>query len=165
MSVIRMCTQSMARVLATAAVLAVMTLPAMAATPALQAQQQPADESAAEPPKPSAAALADLLEDETSRQRLIEDLRRVAAEGEGATDAPGTAATAPSLPERIAATSQTMASQVVGQFQHALAALQTIGSGPTVDWVAVGRDACLSAVAGARAPSVRPDQWLGNERS
>ncbi len=141
MSVIRICMQSMARAFVPAAFLAVMALPAVAATPALQAQQQSADESAAATERPSAAALADLLEDETSRQRLIDDLRRVAAEREGAADTPESVAAAPSLPERIATVSQTMASEVVGQSRQALAALQQIGSGPGVDWAAVGRDA------------------------
>lgn len=130
--------QSMARVFVLAALLAAMALPAVAATPALQAQQR-ADDSAAEPERPSAAALADLLEDEASRERLIEDLRRMAAEGEAASGE--AAAATPSLPERIAAASQAMASEVVGQFQQALAALQSIGSGPAIDWATVGRDA------------------------
>ncbi|WP_067560671.1 mechanosensitive ion channel domain-containing protein [Halofilum ochraceum] len=138
MSVIRTCLQPIARLWVPVAFLVLMALPTLGAAQVLQAQQQSTDEAAAEPEKPSAAALADLLEDETSRQRLIEDLRRVAAEHEGA---PETATTAPSLPERIAAASQAMASQVVGQFQQALAALQSIGSGPAIDWAAVGQDA------------------------
>jgi len=140
MSVIRLCAPSVIRVFASAALVAAMTLPVSAVTPALQAQQQAADESTTEPERPSAATLADLLEDEASRERLIDDLRRMAAASDRAADTPETASAATSLPERIAATSQAMASQVVGQFEQALAALKSIGTGPAVDWGAVGRD-------------------------
>lgn len=143
MSVIRTCTRAGARSLLALVLLWSLAASAVAATPALQGQQQPANEGEAtpEPEKPSAAALADLLEDEASRQRLIEDLRRMAAEGDGTADGSDTAATAASLPERIAATSQAMAGQVVEQFQQAFLALQSIGTGPGVDWSAVGQDA------------------------
>jgi small conductance mechanosensitive channel len=170
MSVIRRCMQSVARVFVPAVMIAIMALPAMAATPALQAQQSA--EAKAEEERPSAAALADLLEDEASRQRLIEDLRRVAAEREGATDPAASAAAAPSLPERIAAASQAMASDVVGQFQQALAALQAIGSGPGIDWATVAQDAWMLGllIAGtaiaflllrtlARRAFTRIDRW------
>ncbi len=141
MSVIRTCTRAVARSFLALAMLSCLAAPSVAATSALQGQQEPADEAGAEPEKPSAAALADLLEDETSRQRLIEDLRRMAAERDGTAESTDTAATAASLPERIAATSQAMAGQVVEQFQQALAALQSIGAGPGVDWSAVRQDA------------------------
>ncbi|MDZ7786989.1 MAG: mechanosensitive ion channel [Halofilum sp. (in: g-proteobacteria)] len=170
MSVIRPCLRSLGRVFVSAVLVAAMTLPVSAVTPALQAQQRAADEPATEPERPSAAALADLLEDEASRQRLIEDLRRVAAESDAAAETSESASAATSLPERIAAASQAMASKVVGQFEQALAALQSIGTGPAVDWAAVGRDGwnlglLILGTAGVflvlRAFARWPFAWIG----
>ncbi len=143
MSFIRTCTRAGGRAFLALVVLGGLVAAAGAATPALQAQQQTkaAEEAETEPAKTSAATLADLLEDEAGRQRLIEDLRRIAAEEGAAADGVDAANKGASLPERIAATSQAIAGEFVERLQRALVALQSIGSGPGVDWGVLGKDA------------------------
>lgn len=110
-------------------------LAALALPVAVFAQAQP-EEPADKTPY---ATLADILDDERARQRLVEDLRRLAAEQETDTAAAADAAPEVTLPERIAAASQAGAEQVVRQFEQAAAALASIGEGPGADWSALGR--------------------------
>lgn len=109
-------------------------------------------QDSATPPEqqPAYATLADILEDEQARERLISELRRLAGEpaeaapAQQAQPAPAAqAATEPAaeervpLPRRIAEFTQGVAEGVVGQFQRAVAALEGLDDiGPEVetDW-------------------------------
>ncbi|UEX76512.1 mechanosensitive ion channel domain-containing protein [Spiribacter halobius] len=87
------------------------------------------------------AALADLIEDPASRERLVNELRGLAAEGgESVTQAETAAPDAPaSLPRRIAELTQGIAEGAVGEFRNAAQALASLeGDGPAVDWSVVG---------------------------
>lgn len=88
----------------------------------------------------SPAVLADVLENEQARQRLIEDLRRMAAESEAASAPSGAQAGEESLPDRLAAGTRLAAEQLFREFGQAVDALAAIGSGPATDWDAVGRE-------------------------
>jgi len=104
---------------------------------AVLAQAQPPATPQDHPAAMSYSALADTLEDPQARQRLIEDLRQLAAkEKGGAAEAP---AEKPSLPERIAAGSQDLVEQVVHEFDDAVRALSALRAGPAIGWDAVGR--------------------------
>lgn len=80
----------------------------------------PLPSGAAEPP-PSAAQLADLLENEETRKALIEQLRQTA--GETAVTAPPADSTAPGLPQRLAALTRSVAERSVGETTAAMHAL------------------------------------------
>jgi small conductance mechanosensitive channel len=75
---------------------------------------------------PAYATLADLLENEQTREQLIAELRGLADGAPGAETA--AAEPAPeSLPRRIAGVTQSVAEGVVGQFERALAAVRDLG--------------------------------------
>ncbi|MDX5445325.1 MAG: mechanosensitive ion channel [Zoogloeaceae bacterium] len=77
---------------------------------------------AADPP-PSAAQLADLLENEETRKALIEQLRQSATETPAAAAATETAT--PSLPQRLAALTRSVATRSVGETTAAFRALSS----------------------------------------
>lgn len=93
------------------------------------------------------AVLADLIEDPESRERLVQELRALAAgEGAAAAGEAGATAGAPaaggagSLPRRIAELTQGIAEGAVAEFRNAGRALASLdGDGPAVDWAEVGR--------------------------
>lgn len=68
----------------------------------------------AEEARPGYGALADILEDEAARRRLIEDLRRLAA-GEGAAGPPAAAAENVSLAQRVAALTRGIAEEAAAE--------------------------------------------------
>ncbi len=106
-----------------------------------------AQETADQPEQPAYASLADILEHEQSRERLISELRRLAgSEGESPpaqapatdnADADTTTADAADqervpLARQIAEFTQSVAEGAVGQFRRAIGALQALGdTGPT----------------------------------
>ncbi len=99
--------------------------------------------------RPSYAAMADLLEDEQSRQRLIDELRRLATEPEAGEAPPAPAAEAaepaagqPSLPRRIASTTQAFAEELGERLGAATAAITALTSADAAD-----RDVDFAAVA------------------
>jgi len=112
------------------------------AVPAAVAAEASGSESAtdaAAQPAASPAALADVLEDEQARKRLIEDLRRMAAESPAATgEAAASAVDGPSLPERVAEGSRAAVEQVLRQLRDATETVSAIGSGPALDWDSIG---------------------------
>ncbi len=82
--------------------------------------------------------LADLLEDEASRERLIEELRRTAGEEIVAAEPEQTV----SFSRVLANTTQGMAQNLVGQFGDALAAIEALGSEEAViDYAALSANA------------------------
>ena len=82
----------------------------------------PSSSWAADPP-PSAAQLADLLENEETRKALIEQLRQSATETPAAAAATETAT--PSLPQRLAALTRSVATRSVGETTAAFRALSS----------------------------------------
>ncbi len=86
------------------------------------------------------AQLADILEDEQAREKLIAELRRGAAAGE-ADSAQGAAAGGDASPaRRIARFTQDFAEGVVGQTKEAVAAFRSIGAGDgPMDWSALSQ--------------------------
>jgi small conductance mechanosensitive channel len=103
----------------------------LASSPAVLAQ--PAGSSPDEPPRTSPEALADVLEDEQARQRLIEDLRAMAAERRGE-EAPTDTAAAPSLPERVAADVQGAVEGMADRVVTAIRALAAITGEGAIAW-------------------------------
>jgi small conductance mechanosensitive channel len=111
------------------------------AVPPAMAAEAPASEATADPaaqPAASPAALADVLEDEQARKRLIEDLRRMAAESSATKTEEVAATDGPSLPERVAEGSRAAVERVLRELRDATETLSAIGSGPAVDWDALG---------------------------
>jgi len=104
---------------------------AQSAPPAAGRQDQPAQLSYSQ--------LADTLENPQARQRLIEDLRQLAAKEKAG--AAGTPAAKPSLPERVAQISQDLVEQAAREFTQAGHALRSIAAGAGVDWSWVGQAA------------------------
>ena len=81
------------------------------------------------------------IADAVAREKLIEELRRMAAERAGEAPAEEAAAAGPSLPERIADGTRAAAEQVLAEFGQAVDALAAIGTGPAPDWDAIGHAA------------------------
>lgn len=105
--------------------------------PMAVAAESPTDGSAdatAADARVSPAALADVLEDEQARGRLIEDLRRMAAEQPAVSAETAAAADGPTLPERVADGSRAAVEQVLRELNEAIDALAAIGTGPGPDW-------------------------------
>ncbi|MDX5364372.1 MAG: mechanosensitive ion channel [Pseudazoarcus pumilus] len=97
------------------------------------------------PTPASAAQLADLLENETTRQALIEQLRRSSAESTAAPTA--SAPATPSLPQRVAATTRAVAERTVAEAAAAAAALSTLRTEVSrSDSAVLARDAGLFAL-------------------
>ena len=86
--------------------------------------------------RPSSAALADMLEDEQTRKRLIEDLRSAAAERGEAGAAEATAAT-PSLPERVGTAAQEAVELTADRLADAARALVAMTAEDAIEWDAV----------------------------
>lgn len=113
----------------------------------------PAQENEGENAQTAYSTLADILEDEQARDRLIGELRRLSEEEDLAGDAADSDAGAETaadddesvpLPRRIAQLTQAAAEGVVGQFRQAGAALDT--DGPAFDWAAAVRGAASLAL-------------------
>ncbi len=97
----------------------------------------PEPESGKTATQTSPAALADVLEDEQARRRLIEDLRSMAAERAGGADpesAPGAGANRGSLPERVAARVQDAVELTAERVVTAARSLVAIAVEGAVDW-------------------------------
>jgi len=101
---------------------------ALAGPPALAQSQDAQPEG--EGPSSSPAALADVLENEQARQRLIDDLRRMADKTPEAT----TQAAEPTLPERVAASSQAAVERTWQRLREAASALAGLGVEGAIDW-------------------------------
>jgi len=113
-------------------------------TAAVGMAQQAGEGGAGDGGAPPYTSLADLIEDPASRERLVQELRALAAgEGGGAptpeADAP--AADGPgSLPRRIAELTQNLAEGAVAEFRNAGRALASLdGGGPGPDWAEIGQ--------------------------
>lgn len=106
----------------------------------LQAQE-PATTNAAETERIEAAGtLADILEDDAARAKLIETLRHQAAADEGADEAPAEEAEAPvSVSRRIARATESLAEGLAAEFSSAFGAFAQAGEATaSVDWKALG---------------------------
>ena len=82
---------------------------------------------------PAHSTLADLLEDEASRQQLIDQLRGLADETAAAQPPPAEAASEPSLPRQLAEVTSRIASDIGSQFGHSVEAIGGLFTGGLED--------------------------------
>ncbi len=152
------------RAMAAFAVIALLT-----ATP-LAAQTTGTTDGSSQPSEASPGVLADVLEDEQARERLIADLRRMEAERP---PAEGEAVPERALADRLVSAAQATAQTVTSRFDDTVAALTQLTRPSAVDWHAIGKAALELSIliaatmalhialrALARWPYSRANRWV-----